>query len=529
MSDAIHKTIKILASSRDQKAGRVLRLAMKSSHKLIRVAASHEAVTQRHQQGLVELIRQFGQLDPEQISLLSANRRQFSVPIRALLLSDVPEYQENAMLAVEKLMPYELIPTLLHYLEQGALPGYVGVVHWAVNQLMNGFVREFDGTTPKKVSYGHILTETVNILQKAVGSWRRHQRELFLTVFLKLFPRMEQCTGELAEMATDPKHPAYQTFLRKILESPEPEVLQFVIHSLRRSSPPSSVLAATARRTDRLFLKVLFEATSYKSDTFKENLLKVRRFEWMNALVPLLLDFDAGYHRFLVDLIHHSGIHDDEKYRVYDLIVKHGKTEGRLAVTEALTGIRTANADRLMLELSDDPEPTVQSAALARLRQRGIRTATVKLMQYIDSPHPVVRRAIFQELPEFRMRRFIEHYPKMTPDQRRQTLDVVRKLDPEMKSEILHEMRTDDPSRQDQALEIIALAKMVTEMEEELIQFTWKSSHEHLKSKALKLLAVGTQKASLEHLKNLAENGSRAETRLLAQRLLKIRLAMKAG
>ncbi|MDR1960193.1 MAG: hypothetical protein LBQ54_14305 [Planctomycetaceae bacterium] len=529
MSTAFQKTIKILAASKTQETNHALRSAMKSSYKPIRIAASHAIVSHRNQQGLADLIRRFDELDPEQRLLLSENRSQLAPVLRNSLLSDSAEIHKNAVLALEKLSPYELLPQLLRCIEQGTPSGYIGALTWGVNLLVKRFVAEFDGTRPKNISYGHILTESIDILQKAIGTWRRHERELFINVFLKLYPRMEQCHGELLEMISNPKHPAYPVFLKKILESREPEVLQFVVQSLSHTSPPSSTLVTVARRKDRLFLKVLFESVGFKMDTFRENLSKIHHFDWIDSVTQILNDLAEGYHRFLVEFVQYSGIPEDKKHRIYDQVMKYGKSDGRVAVVEALTDLRSSLTDRMILELADDPSPDVQTAALLQLRRRGLRSATEKLMQYVDSPHPNVKKALYLELPEFRMKRLFENYTALTAEQRRAMMKVIKKIDPQMKGDILCELRVSDSQRQNRALECIAASQMVTELEDELIHFAKNTQNRELKIQTLKLLAAGTRKSSFDYLTSISRRDSSPEIRDLAQKLRQIRINIGTG
>ena len=488
---AVEKTIKILASSHASEAVEALRTAMQSDHGEIRSAAFHATVTCRNQRGLAQMIREFDQLQPEQIKLLRENRQLLTSIIRASLLSESTDVQKNAVLAIEQLAPLEVLPQLLHCLEQGT-PGYDGVLDWAVRFLTNALSREFNGNRPKKHSHEHLLAEIVLILQKAIANWRRHERDIFLSVFLKVYPRMTQCTGELADITSNPKHPVYPMFLKKILQGNDPEVLQFIVHSMGKPAPPSSVLVTVAQRTDILFLKVFLEAVSYASNTFQENLKRIHRFEWTRSVTDLLDKLDQGYHQFLVDLVRYSGLTDDEKLRIYETVVKFGNVYGRSAVVESLTDKRSHFADTLMLELADDEAPEVQSAALLQLRRRGIRSATTKLMQYIDSPHKNVKKTLHIELPEFRMKRFLEKYSQLTSEQRRTMLSIIRKIEPNMMEEILHELRINDFERQDRALELIAMSRNIVDVEDELTRFARNTLDRRLKIKTLKLLAAGS-------------------------------------
>ena len=73
----------------------------------------------------------------------------------------------------------------------------------------------------------------------------------------------------------------------------------------------------------------------------------------------------------------------------------------------------------------------MQANALRQLRTRGIPGALTRLVDMMESPHEVVRRAVRESLAEFNFKRFLAAYDMLDDEVRRSTGAMVRKIDPE--------------------------------------------------------------------------------------------------
>ncbi|MDR1491651.1 MAG: HEAT repeat domain-containing protein [Planctomycetaceae bacterium] len=525
MADPLTKTIQILTSSKGKASRRALNVALHSSEPRVCLLACQEVLAKNHSAGIFELIKNYSQLPQKQREFLAQNIEKLVSPIRTALLNEDLSVQNNAIIAVQDLRPYSLIPHLLRIFEQEPPSRYLGNVQAVVMFLTNEFSRKFNGTVPQIPAYGHILTEIIDTLQHGFCLWKKHERMIFFDVFFKLSDHMTNIGYEFRDMTSDPNHPAQLPLIRKLVDSPDPQVIRFLIRQLESISAPPGILSVAARRTDRLFVRMLLESIGYKpSLLYQENLSKIHKWEWLNHLRDWLPQQDAGYHCFVVALIRYSGLNELEKINLYAQILRYGKTPGKLALLEALrNNMESSNINRLVLQTADDSEPEVQAAALSQLRERNIKNWTAILLKYVDSPSPLVRETISRELIEFRMARFLKKFDQFLPEQQKFMFSVIRKVDPEFQEVMALELINPQQKHKDFLLQMISEEHLAVRFETPLIQFVEKENDVSLRLKGIKLLALGRLSASYHCLKRIADNDLDKETRALAQRICEIR------
>ncbi len=524
MNEAVERTFHVLTSSKGKAARRTLHFAISSSEPSISLLASRKVLEHNSAAGIFELVKKFNRLTPEQYDLLAANTEKLGPPVRMALLNEDHIVQENALSAIRKLRPYALIPLLMQHLDHGSQSGHTGVAQWAVNHLVEFFTQEFHGHVPRKTSYGYILSEIVESLEKGFASWQTHERMIFLDVFFRLSERLDVLGDELREMTANPNHPAHGAFIRKLAGSQDPHVMRFLVRQLESTVAPNSLLVAAARREDRAFLRMLLESVGYHpSVALQENLSRIKRFEGRGNLRAGLAEFDEGRQRFLVELVRCSGMGDYEKTAVYENVLRFGNRHGKTAVLEHLRQSATPDGDRLVILAIESDDPEVQAAALSQLRERKVRNSTGLLLRYVDSPHERVRQTISDELTEFRMDRMLQSLDALSDEQRKFMLKIVKKIDPKMRETIARELENPEQRQKDFLLNLITEEKTVVTYEASLMKLVEQENDFFLRLKALKLLALGINESSRQFLKDTAERDANTEVRILAKRVYEIR------
>ena len=523
MSKRVEKTIRVLSSSKGKAARQAMHFAISSSEPTLSFLASREVLKTNSPAGIFEMVKRYNQLTVEQQELLAADVDKLGSPIRMALLNTNPAVQDNAITVIRKLRPYSLIPLLLQHLELGG-SNHLGIVQWAISLLVNYFYQEFQGHVPRKASYGYTLTEISDALERGFSTWRRHEREIFFDVFFRLSERFGTLGDEFHEVMANPSHPAHAVFNRKLVGSQDLFVLRFLIRQLESMTAPNSLLVAAARRTDRVFIRMLLETVGYSPPvTLQENLAKIRRFDWLNDVRSRLDELDGGCHRFLVKLVRYSGMTDDEKLNIYETVLKFGSLAGKTVVVEQLQQVKPPDGNRLILLATESDEPEIQAVALTQLRVRNIKGATSRLLRFIDSPHPAVRKVVAEELTEFRMDRLLPSLDSLSDEQRDYMLRVIKKIDPKIRETIARELENPHQRHKDFLLNMIQEERTVVTYETSLMKLVESESDLSLRLKAVKLLAFGIHEMSRRFLKTLADGDGGMEIRILAQRVYEIR------
>jgi len=325
-------------------------------------------------------------------------------------------------------------------------------------------------------------------------------------------------------MVANPNHPAHEVFVRKLMGSQSACVMRFLTRQLALTLAPNTLLVAAARRTDRAFIRVLLETVGDSPTIMmQKNLSCIRRFDWLHDVCSHFEVLDSSCHRFLVKLVRYSGMNEDEKFNVYETVLRFGSLAGKAAVVEHLQQIKPPDGNRLILLALESEDPEIQAAALAQLRARNIKGATSQLLRFIDSPHPGVRKVAAEELTEFRMDRLLLSLDSLSDEQRDYMLRVIKKIDPMIRETVARELENPHQRHKDFLLNIIQEERTVVTYETSLIKLVEHERDLVLRLKAVKLLAFGIHETSRQFLKTLTDGDGEMEIRILAQRVYEIR------
>ncbi|MCL2622101.1 MAG: hypothetical protein FWD31_00430 [Planctomycetaceae bacterium] len=524
MNETVEKTIRVLSSSKGKAASRALHIAVSSSEPKISLLASRVVLVSNNTGGMFELIKHFDSLTPEQLNLLASNVEKLGPSIRTALLNDSPVAQDNAIAVIKKLRPYTVIPLLLRHLELGGPPRHLGIVQWAITYLVDYLSQEFRGTVPRRPSYAYTLLDISDALDHGFAFWRRHERALFIDIYFQLCERFNGLSNELSKLLSDPNHPAHSVFDRKLADSQVPQIMRFLVRQLESPQTPQSLLSIAARRKDRVFVRMLLETVGYSPlGALRENLSRIRRFEWLSEIRYQLGEFDPGCHRFLVELVRSSGLTELEKTIVYETVLRQGSQQGQMAVIERLRQMPTPDGDRLVLLASESEHPDIQAAALSQLRPRNIPGASGRLLRYVDSPHPEVRKVLSEELIEFRMDRLLQSLNVLSDEQRNYMLRVIDKIDPQKEETVARELQNAAQPHKDFLLSLIQEERKVVTYETPLMVLIKREHDPALRLHAVKLLAFGVTEISRRFLRSVAVHDTDKGVRVMAQRIYEIR------
>ena len=89
-----------------------------------------------------------------------------------------------------------------------------------------------------------------------------------------------------------------------------------------------------------------------------------------------------------------------------------------------------------------DPDPQVQANVIPQLRGRGIPGVLPSLMELVESPYTVVRKAARESLAEFSFKRFVAAFDMLDEDVRRSTGLLVKKVNVQSVSLLNDELKS---------------------------------------------------------------------------------------
>jgi HEAT repeat protein len=194
-----------------------------------------------------------------------------------------------------------------------------------------------------------------------------------------------------------------------------------------------------------------------------------------------------------------SGMTRRAVFKMIEFLMSKGREGGRRAASQALAQFNGAEANSLALRSLADPDPQVQANLLGQLRQRGIPGALARLVEMLESPHEIVRRAVRESLAEFNFKRFLAAFDMLDDEVRGSTGRMVRKIDPEAIPALKEELIAKSRTRRLRAITVAQAMKAIPDLEQALIDRLADEDHV-VRAEAARALAVCNSPAVREAL-----------------------------
>lgn len=524
MSTGIGRTVRILSRSHNRAASALLEQASHSSNDLVRKAAYTELISKGSPGTFLDYIRNFDTLDESIRDILRLQADKLVNPIRIGIFGSDPRLQKNAVRAAFFFKVYDLIPILLQIVTDprgGTNRSHVPLEEFLL-RLLRLFTDELETVQMPGPYHSFVLSEIRPILRKSILGFKRNDSSIVLKVYLYLYRYLDDPELGSSAILRNPLHPIYPTLSALLQSENDPHVFQFVLDSLEQPNVPGLILSTLSNRTDMSFLLyILAGLPDTLSETAQENLSKIHRWEWSKAARPLMAQLDEKQQKSLVDLIRFSDIPEETAFSILHLVIQFGKSQARRLAVAELASHTTTEAAQIVWDATEDSDPEVQAAALRQLRIRNYPEGTARLLQYADSPHPIVRDAVYAELPEFRMSRLLETFEHLRDEQRRAALQIVQKIDPKAKEILARELQYGTPRMKFLAIQCIELVpQFVVPLEELLSALLLRDELPEMRVKAAELLGMGQREMSRHSLMQAFHRDVDAQVRAAAQRSL---------
>ena len=124
-----------------------------------------------------------------------------------------------------------------------------------------------------------------------------------------------------------------------------------------------------------------------------------------------------------------------------------------------------------------DPDPQVQANIIPQLRGRGIPGVLPSLLELVESPYAVVRKAARESLAEFSFKRFVAAFDMLDEEVRRSTGLLVKKIDVQSVSLLNDELKSPIRTRRLRGLAIARTIDAVEGVEGAVIEMLQDEDH----------------------------------------------------
>jgi hypothetical protein len=508
MSDGLTTTFSLLTKTDNRAAVRVLIPALDSPQPQICEGALTAILKRRSLTGGREILRRLHELPDNFKEIIRQHPGRLSQTLRDAILGSDRQMMLNACQAAVWFREYDLIATLLTVLEDSSTeashPAGDTLLLLAA-ELYNELASERDYAIRRDPQL--VRKHVVASLEDSVKRYANHQRREVIEAFVLLVGR-DNVT--LKQILQDAHHTAFLATVDVLSHSNQAGAIRLLLSFLDDPHAPSAALGVIAKRSDERFVQYLLRKIGREPAAMvTQNLKRIEAIPWLREDDQLLdrLD-DAGQHG-VVRLAMCSGIPRSEAFALVKHLLRHGRPGGRREAADALTQFAGTEANQLALSALDDPDPQVQANAVGQLRSRNIPGVLARLIEMVDSPHEVVRRAAREGLDEFSFERFVRAFDMLDDEVRQSTGMLVKKIDPRTLPQLQEQLQSRVRTRRIRGLAIARSIDLVDRLEDLITELLCDEDH-RVRVEAATALARGVSSASYEALKQALHDSSPA-------------------
>jgi HEAT repeat protein len=498
MVSSINITTQTLALSQNKSAIPLLEKALESSSKEVRQSAGNQLINLTGLKNVWTLINQFDPSDETIINIFNSHREKVFSALRAAIIGDDPYLARNAFRVIYTQRYFEILPVMLStFLDQDRSDEKNKVLSEGILKLMEKYILALDERKNRRRLNKVVLSEIVTVLFQGLKDFHRNDPDLFVLVFLQIYPFLTDKHSALTKLLYVPSTALYGVAYRFLLSGREPYIFHFFVHCFSRPNPPPIALTVFSKRFDMPFIAYFLKNIEKPVSTLlKSNLVAVQPIEWLHSFRTLLDRLDEQAQVGLALLVQNLDFsEEEEKSKLLDLL-HYGKTNSRLEALTALARFSGEEIDQLLWDAGGDANPNIQATALALLSKRNIPNANFRILQFANSPHEIVRTTIQKLLPDFRLARFFEMFDHLTEEQRRSMFNVVKVLDSQMVDELSRILIMGEPRDTAKALFCIDNGSLVLALEDSLCAVLAKGEVAAIRIKAAELLSAGKRDLS---------------------------------
>lgn len=499
MSGGLDLTFQELAKTGNEAASSVLIAGLDSPHRAIQEGALRALLARRSHQGQRELVRRWDKLSDRWKAIVGETPGRITGAVRDAVLGSDDAMCVNGCDAVLYLREYDLIPALINAAEDEANP-HGDLAARTLMQLAELLYDEL--ASPRDYSKRRdpqlVRQHALGSLEQAMGRFDGRKRREILESFLTLVGRDN---ATLKRILQNPHDKCYLPMVEMLKTSPRIGVMRLVLNFLDDPHAPSAAINILAYRGDAAFLGHLLKKIGYEpSTTARANLRRIESIAWLRDGFGVIDRLDDAQQHAVVQLLMATAMPRLKVFEVIRYVLLHGAVAGRRAAAKALSTFKGYEANALVQQALEDADPEVQASALSQLRDRGIPGALTQLIEAVDSPHSVVRRAAQYCLQEFSFRRYLNAFDMLEEEIRYSTGYLIRKVDPDILRQLHDELTAASRTRRLRALEILPYVNSLRDLEPVVIELLEDDDH-FVRAEAAKALTEATSDAARQALR----------------------------
>ncbi len=493
------KTLDLLAKTPNEAAIGALIPALDSTEAAIQEGALRAILDRRSPTGQREVLRRLHVVDDSWRQIIDERRGRMTHALRDAVLSTDLQMCRNGCQAILWFHEYDLVPALITAAEDESHPN-ADLAASTLVELADLLYAELAG--PRDYSNRRdpqlVRRHFTASLEGSLLRFMKHSRREVVGAFLVMAGRDN---AVLKQILQDPHNAAYLPLVDELLHNARGGVVRLLLSFLDDPHAPSSALAVLARRGDLKFVQHLLRKIGFEpSAAAAQNLKRLDNIAWVRHDDQLINSLDEAEQHSLVQMVMASGIKRLDVFKTIEHLLRYGKPGGRRAAAQALARFNGAEANALAVEALEDTDPQVQAAILAQVRQRGIPGALLRLVEFSNSPHEIVRQAARDSLGEFSFDRFLAAFDMLDDQVRQSTGVLVRKINPEAIPGLIEEMQSRSRTRRLRAVGVAISMGAIGDIEAAIIDLLSDDDHV-IRSEAVRALGYSNTPTSRQALR----------------------------
>jgi HEAT repeat protein len=491
----IEITLNLLTRTDNESAVPVLIAALDSPDPAIQEGALVAMLHRRNPAGGREILDRLPRMKPDWKAIVRQYHGRLTQTLRDAILGSDSQLCENGCRATVLFRDYDLIPTLLSALEDPNHPKGDLVVSTVVELVESLYDELAGGRDPSDRRDPQVIRRYVvaGLEQSVQRFGHQHRRREVIESFLTLVGR-ENVT--LRQVLQNPHHPAFAPIVEMLAKSTRRGVIRLLLTFLDDVRESSAMIALVSGRSDVQFIHYLLKKIGREpSLAVAQNLKRIDSIPWLTGDRRLLEQLDDASQHALVRLVVTASIPRQQAYAMVEQVLLHGKPGGRQEAARALAEFHGADANALAVRATEDPDPHVLANLVPQLRGRGIPGILPRLLEMVQSPYEVVRRAAKESLAEFNFKRFLASFDLMDEEVRRSTGLLVKKIDSQTVPLLKEELKSPIRTRRIRGLVITRNIDAVADVEAEVVALLDDEDH-MVRLEAVSVLTQATTESS---------------------------------
>ena len=518
MASGLSITLDLLTKTENEAATQVLIRALDSADPAVQEGALVGLLKRRTAAGGREILDRMPRMKPEWTTIIRQHRGRLTGALRDAILGADTDLCANGCRAAVMFRDYDLVPTLLTVIDSSSQANSALAAR-TVLELVEALGEELaGGRDPSDRRDPQMVRRYVlGSLESSAHRFSQHKRREVIESFLLLVSR-ENAT--LRQILSNPQHTALVTVIDLLSKSPQRGILRLLLSFLEDSFIPSAILTVIAGRSDTRFIYYLMRKIGHEpTAAMAANLKKMTSLAWLGDCRRILDQIDDAGQHSAVRFVLATGVPRQQAMGLVETLLLHGKPGGRREAARALGEFQGSEANGLAMNALADPDPQVQANIIPQLRGRGIPGVLPSLLDLVDSPYAVVRKAARESLAEFSFKRFVAAFDMLDEDVRRSTGLLVKKIDTQAVSLLNDELQSPIRTRRLRGLAIARAIDAVESVEAAVIEMLKDEDH-LVRMEAAAALDTSVSAASVAALTEALNDKSEA-VRQAAQQSLK--------